>query len=75
MNTPNDEWMTAQQIADEMSVSTQTVRRWSVAADGFPTPYRFARRSFRWKRAEIEAFIAAAKNPNNPTFFVDPRSI
>lgn len=52
-----EDWMTVQEVADSVGVSLNSIRRWSYAKK-FPQPYRFSRKVFRWKRSEVEAFLA-----------------
>jgi len=57
--------MTIDEIAELMKITTRSVRqRWY---DGvIPKPIRIGRRSIRWRRAEVEAFIAAKTGASRP---------
>lgn len=59
--TEATDWMNVLDVATALGVSDATVRRWADAGK-LPPPHRFSRRVLRWKREEIEQFIAAAKN-------------
>ncbi len=67
------EWMDIRAVAAECAVSTETIRRWHLANDGFPQPHRFSRRVLRWKSSEIKAFLASIEDAKNPSPFIRPK--
>ena len=56
MTTTDDQLVTAHELAEQMNVSTQTIRRWWKSGH-MPAPRRFGRRVIRWRRSEIEQWI------------------
>jgi excisionase family DNA binding protein len=55
---PVHDLMTAQQVADRLSISVRTVYR-LVARGVLPPPVRFNRKLVRWKRSDIDRYIAS----------------
>ena len=61
------EWLTTDEVANELKVNVQTVRRW--ANDGTLPALNLGSRSggYRIKRADLEAFVAARYRPAKQT--------
>lgn len=54
--TTDDPLISAPELAEQMNVSTQTIRRWWKAGQ-MPAPRRFGRRVIRWRRSDIDEWI------------------
>ena len=52
--------MTVQEVAAACGISVPSVWRWARQGT-FPTPVRVAKRSTRWRRNEIEAWLASLR--------------
>ena len=50
--------LTSQQVADRLAVSVRTLWR-LVARGSFPQPIRYNRKLVRWKKVDVERYIAA----------------
>jgi excisionase family DNA binding protein len=50
-----DEWMTTEEVARHLHVSTRTVHDWRQTRNG-PPAYRVGRRLL-WRRAEVDAWV------------------
>jgi excisionase family DNA binding protein len=59
--TTDSDWMTSREVARALGVSDDTVRRWAESGH-LPKPHRFSLRVWRWRKADIERAIAAAKS-------------
>lgn len=55
--TGNPELLTADQVAQRLSMSVRTLLR-LVKADRFPKPVRYNRKLIRWKAADVARYIA-----------------
>ncbi|UCM48821.1 helix-turn-helix transcriptional regulator [Aeromonas caviae] len=52
--------LTDKEAAAEFGISRPTLWRWRKTVPNFPSPVRIGPRAVRYRRADIEAFIAAA---------------
>ena len=52
--------LTVQEVAAACGVSVPSVWRWS-REGSFPVPVRVAKRSTRWRREEVEAWLASLR--------------
>ncbi len=52
--------LTDKEAAAEFRISRPTLWRWRKTVPNFPSPVRIGPRAVRYRRADIEAFIAAA---------------
>jgi transposase len=59
------EWLTPEQIAEELQVSLQQLERWRNRAEGGPPWYRFGPRTPRYLRDEVNAW-ALSKRQTGP---------
>lgn len=57
MNEQDPEWMTRAEFCDLVRIVPRTARRWAATGHG-PVPVWFGQRP-RYRRTEVEAFIAA----------------
>lgn len=55
-----DQLLTAQELADLLSLNQATIWR-QVSAGGFPRPLYVAIRRPRWRRSEVEAWLEARR--------------
>ena len=55
---PVHDLMTAQEVADRLSFSVRTVYR-LVARGVLPKPVRFNRKLVRWKKSDIDRYLAS----------------
>lgn len=51
--------LTTESVAQLLDCSQRTAWRLAAAEGGFPRPVRLTRRLVRWKRADVEAWLAA----------------
>lgn len=60
MTTENKTLLNDVETAELFGVSRPTLWRWRKTVPSFPSPVRIGPRAVRYRRADIEAFIAAA---------------
>ena len=53
-------WITPQEIAEELRVSTMTISRWPLTIPGFPKPIKIGQ-TIRFKADELEAFLESKR--------------
>ena len=58
-NTPDAELWTIKDLTQKLQVSRPTIYKMVRRNPAFPPPLRFGR-AIRWRRADIEAFLASA---------------
>jgi excisionase family DNA binding protein len=58
-----DEWLTLEQIAEDLHLHIETVREWVRSKQ--LTAYRLGR-AYRVKRADLEQFLAARRTTDGP---------
>jgi predicted DNA-binding transcriptional regulator AlpA len=64
MSDPKEKtFITAKQVSGMMTIPLPTIYGRVARRDGFPQPYKFGRRNFRWDLAEIEQFIEQSRQP------------
>jgi len=55
--TPRPDLLSAQQVAERLSISVRTVQR-MVQRGELPPPIRYNRKLIRWPAVEIDAYLA-----------------
>ncbi len=56
----SEEMLTRAQVLKVLGVSRTTLWRWQAAGE-FPSPLRLGDATFRWRRAEIEAWLESRR--------------
>lgn len=60
---PNFLLKTTKEMADELCVEPDTLRRWAAADRDFPQPTRIGKRVLRWYAPEVMAYVERRGRP------------